>query len=258
MHPRIVRRKLGTERQWAMNGALIVLLGSVGVAQQIGPVASMSLDEIVQSMQTAQAAIRTQTSYQVIREYRLLSAPDSKPDSEVVAEVNFRPPASKAYRIQRSEGSNRGQQLVRRILDHEVEASSMENKAGRAITRDNYSFAYIGEATLAGQPCYVLGLKPKRTDKNLILGKVWVDKHSFLVRQIDGEAEKTPSWWLKSVRIKVEFADLEGIWMQTRMEAVAEVRIVGTRTLTSRILDYRKQSEVATTPFRAASILPKR
>jgi hypothetical protein len=101
-------------------------------------------------------------------------------------------------------------------------------------------------------------LKPKRTDKNLILGKVWVDKHSFLVRQIAGESEKTISWWLKSVRIKVEFADLEGIWMQTRMEAVADVRIVGARILTSRILDYRKESEVATTPFTAASVLPKR
>lgn len=258
MHPRIVRRKVGTGKCWVMNGALIALLGSVGVAQQIGPASSMSVDDIIQSMQTAQAAVRPQVSYQVIREYRLFSAQDSKPDSEVVAEVNFRPPTSKVYRIQRSEGSNRGQQLVRRILDHEVEASSAENKAGRAITRDNYSFDYIGEAMLEGQPCYVLGLKPKRTDKNLIRGKVWVDQHSFLVRQIDGEAEKTPSWWLKSVRIKLEFADLDGMWMQTRMEAVADVRIVGARTLTSRILDYRKESEVATTPFTAAFILPKR
>jgi len=31
------------------------------------------------------------------------------------------------------------------------------------------------------------------------------------------------------------------------MEAVADVRIVGTHTLTSRILDYRTISEVATT-----------
>jgi hypothetical protein len=100
----------------------------------------------------------------------------------VVAEVNFTPPAFKGYRIQRSSGSSRGQQLVRRILDHEVEATSKDSKASSAISIENYSFTYIGEATLDGQPCYILGLKPKRKEKELISGEVWVDKHFSSVR----------------------------------------------------------------------------
>ncbi len=241
-----------------MGGALIVLVSSIGVAQQIGPGKSPSLDDILQSVQTAQSATRSPASYQVIREYRLFGAKESKPDSAVVAEVDFRPPASKAYRIQSSEGSNRGPQIVRHILDHEIEATSGDHKAGRSITRDNYRFTYIGEAVVDGQPCYALGLRPKRTDKDLLSGEVWVDKHSFRVRQIEGDVEKTPSWWLRRLHVKLTFADLDGIWMQTGMEAIADVRIVGTHTLTSRILDYRKQDEVASTPFPAASGLSKR
>src|SRR5258708_40055506 len=142
-----------------MNGALIALFASTGVAQNIA--ATMPLEAIVQSIERAQAAGHPQASYQIIREYRLFGARDSKADSEVVAEVNFRPPAFKDYRIQRSSGSNRGQQVVRSILDHEVEATSKDSKASSAISSENYSFNYIGEATLDGQPCYILELKPK-------------------------------------------------------------------------------------------------
>jgi hypothetical protein len=84
-----------------------------------------------------------------------------------------------------------------------------------------------------------------------------VDKHSFLIRQIQGDMGKTPSWWLKKVHIKLAFADLEGVWMQTSMEAIADVRIVGAHTLTSRILDYRKEAEVAATPLSERSSLRK-
>jgi hypothetical protein len=47
--------------------------------------------------------------------------------------------------------------------------------------------------------------------------------------------------------MKLVFAELEGTWLQTSMEAVADVRIVGPHTLTSRILDYRGEGEVAST-----------
>ena len=199
-------------------------------------------------MEKSQATIRPQASYQIIREYRLSGATNPKADSEVVAEINFRPPSYRDYTIQRSLGSSRGPQLVRRILDHEVEVTSKE-KAGSAITADNYNFTYIGEALLDGRPCYVLGLKPRRVEKELISGQAWIDKHSFLIRQVEGEVAKTPSWWLKTVRVKLVFADLDGIWVQKSMEAVAEVRIVGSHTLSSRILDYRREHVVAETSF---------
>lgn len=243
-------------KQW-MNGALIVLICSLGMAQEPSPSGPMSLDAIIQSVQRAQAATRPHASYQVIREYRLFGAKDSKSDSEVVAEINFRPPAFRDYTIQRSTGSSRGPQLVRRILDHEVKATSQDSRASIALSSDNYNFSYIGEAMLDGQPCYVLALKPKRTEDNLISGQAWIDKHSFLIRQIEGEVEKTPSWWLKTVRIKLVFADLDGIWVQKSMEATADVRMVGSHTLTSRLLDYRREHEVAETSFSGSPGLRK-
>jgi hypothetical protein len=241
-----------------MNAALVALLCSFGVTQQAVVPPQMPLEAILQSMQKAQIAVRPQASYQIVREYRLFGAKDSKADSEVVAEINFRPPASKRYSIQRSSGSSRGAQLVRSVLDHEVEATSNDANARTAISSDNYNFNFVGEVTLDGQSCYVLGLKPKRRESNLLSGQVWVDKSSFLIRQIEGEVEKPPSWWLKKLRVRLAFADFEGTWVQTSMEAIADVRVVGAHTLTSRILDYQSESELAATPFPAGSILRKR
>jgi len=65
------------------------------------------------------------------------------------------------------------------------------------------------------------------------------------VRHIEGEISKPPSWWLKKVRVKLAFADVDGTWLQTSMEAVADVRLLGPHTLTSRILDYRSADVVA-------------
>jgi hypothetical protein len=245
---------VGTGNCWVTNGALVAVLCSGLAAQQASTAGATSLDAIVQGMQAAQSAMRVQGSYQIVREYRLSSATDSKSDSEVVAEINFRPPSHRDYTIQHSSGSSRGPQLVRRILDHEVEITSKDNPATRAISPANYGFSYMGEAMLDGHACYLLRIKPRRVETDLISGQAWIDKHSFLIRQVDGEAEKTPSWWLKTVHIKLTFTDLDGAWVQKSMEAVADVRMVGAHTLTSRILDYRREHVVAASSLSESSV----
>jgi hypothetical protein len=239
---------------WIMTGVSVGLLCCFGAAQHTPYNGALPLAEIIEAMEKTQARTRPHVSYQVIREYRLSGANDSSANSEVVAEVDFRPPASKAYRIQNSLGSKRGQQVVRRVLDEEIESSSTSNQAGALLSRENYDFTYIGEVTLDSQLCYLLGLKPKRREENLISGRVWIDQHSFLMRQIEGEVAKIPSWWLKKIRVKLQFADIDGAWLQSQMEAVADVRIFGPHTLTSRVLDYRPADEVASTRPRIRSL----
>jgi len=226
-------------------GTVLLSLCGIAGAQESANSGRLALNLIVDAVEKAQSAIHPQFPYQVLREYRLSGRNSSTSNSNVVVEVNFRPPTSKDYRIQRSSGSKRGEQVVRNLLDHEVDTASSRSKTKTAITRENYDFAYIGDAVSDGQICYVLEIKPKRKEKDLIAGKAWIDKRSFLVRRIEGEISKTPSWWLKKVRVKLSFGDYEGTWLQSSMEAVADVRIVGLHTLTSQILDYRGTDEVA-------------
>jgi hypothetical protein len=231
MKPAIKRRLL------KMAG-LIPLLCYFAIAQQSTNPAAPPLNSIVQGMEKSQSAVRGQTPYQVIREYSLFGVKSSSANADVVAHVDFKSPIGKDYSIQKWSGSSRGKQIVQRVLDHETEASKGD-QARTALTRDNYDFILMGETVLDGRPCYVLGLQPKRKEKDLVSGSAWVDKSSFLVLHLEGETARTPSWWLKSVRIKLSFGDVSGTWLQTSMEAVADVRLLGLHTLRSRILDYR-------------------
>jgi hypothetical protein len=226
-------------------GLAAVLCGSA-VAQQYSSTEEPSLAAIVQGMEKSQSEVRAQGAYQVIREYRLSGAKSSNANAEVVAQVDFVPPASQNYNIQKWSGTGRGKQVVERVLDHEAEASAAI-QTRRALTSANYDFTLIREAMFENRPCYLMGLKPKRKDKDLILGTAWVDKSSLLVLHIEGETAKSPSWWVRSVQIKLSFGDLSGTWLQTGMEAVADVRLFGTHTLTSRILDYRGSDVSAST-----------
>jgi hypothetical protein len=90
---------------WLMIGASIAPFCCFGVAQETTRWGTMSLNSIIESLEKMQAGVRPQVSYQVMREYRLFGATDSSANSDVIAEVDFRPPASEDYRIQKSSGS---------------------------------------------------------------------------------------------------------------------------------------------------------
>ena len=98
---------------------------------------------------------------------------------------------------------------------------------------------------LGGTSFYVLGLSPKRKEKELIAGRAWVDKRTFLIRRIEGEMAKSPSWLLKKVYVRLDFSEVSGLWLQTALEATADVRFAGSQTLQAQTLDCRKPTVVA-------------
>lgn len=228
-------------------GLFYGLMYSLALAQET-PVAIPSPSSLAGEIVTAQAENQPQSSYQVVRKYRVFPSDNLSAASEIVAAINFLPPTTKSYTIQKSSGNRRAEQVVRGILDHEVEASAQGRQIPTAaVMRDNYDVSYLGETVLDGHPCYLLGLSPRRKDKNLIAGKAWVDKQTFLFREVNGDLVKTPSWWLKKVHVKMMFDYVGGTWLQTATEAVADVRVFGNQTLTSEIVEFRNTDVTAKT-----------
>lgn len=228
----------------------LACVSAVCVAGQNSPqpsdAAESQLASIVQHLEEAQAHSKPAEAYLVTREYRLLDTRNSRVSSQVVAQIQYLPPARKTYVIRTRTGSGRGEQVVKRILDHESEMTRRNSHASAAaLNQDNYTFTYLGTDTVDGHECHVLGLRPRRKETELIAGRSWVDNNTFMVRRIDGDMAKTPSWMLKKVHVRLDFADVSGTWLQTGMEAVADVRFVGSQTLQSKTLDYRATSEVA-------------
>jgi Outer membrane lipoprotein-sorting protein len=195
--------------------------------------ATPDLKQIVSNMETARVQSKQTEPFLLTREYRLFHGDEVTPTSEVKAEINVVPPHERDYKIVESKGSDRGEKVVRKILDHESEAEK-RSVPPTALVSDNYDFGFLGEQSFQGAHCYVLSLHPKRKDPSLIEGKAWVDASTFLVRKVEGAMSKSPSWWVKDVTVTVLFGEISGVWTQTATNAVANVRIMGKYTVSGR------------------------
>jgi len=212
--------------------AIVVFLPvSLAFAQQNNPSTGPDLlTFIVQGMQKAQSGI--QLPVRITRVYQVGAANDF---TNVVAAVDFTPPGR--YEIQKRDGSGRAEQVVKRLLQHEIEVQgSVQKSQSKAFTNDNYAFAYIATAMLDGHLCYILQITPKRQQVELVSGRAWIDRQSFLIRRIEGTLAKSPSWWVRSVHVAITFGNFDDGWVQTSMKAVADIRCLGQREMTSQTL----------------------
>ncbi len=217
---------------------LLLCLAAVmcGSAQTVStvPTADTVLARMAQARDQNRARFRP---FIVTRNYTLFGKERHKRKSQVSAAVTFVPPDSKTYAIQQTTGIGIGETVVRRMLDSEAEVA--KDYRSTDISADNYDFRLVGEENAGDRRCYVLELLPRRMDKNLLRGKIWVDADSYLVRRIQGQpAKKSLSWWLRDVRIELLYGEVGGMWLQTASEATANVRLLGRYTIISRDVKY--------------------
>jgi len=167
--------------------------------------------------------------YEVRREYKVFRGYDKRPTSEVMAQINFVPPDMKTYKIIQALGNSRGERIVRELLDRETE--SAKKGFGSEIARANYDFVFLRQEHFGVVPEYVLRIVPKRKDKYLLRGQIWVDASTFRIRRIEGVPAKSPSLWIKGIHITLQYAELGGMWVPISFDAIATVRFLGEYTL---------------------------
>lgn len=219
-------------------GLLLLYLFTVvtGVSAQTESTAP-DVTTIVARMAQARAENRARLRpYIVTRNYKLFGKERAKTKAQVIADVSFVPPNSKQYAIEQANGAGLGERIVRRMLESETEVAKDYRLTD--FSPDNYEFRLLREEELDGHHCYVLELLPRRKDKNLLRGNIWVDAATYLLHRVDGSPAKGPSWWLRDVRIVFLYSDVKGMWLQTASESSAKVRILGQHTMVSRDVNY--------------------
>ncbi len=196
-----------------------------------------SAESIIAHMMQARSENRARLRpYSVTRDYRLFGKEKQVARSEVIARVTFDPPGIKQFVIQRASGMGLGERIVRQMLEHETEIG--RNNTLTDLSPANYDFRYLREEELGGRQCYVLAMAPRRNDKSLLRGQIWVDAATYLLQRTEGEPARSPSWWLKDARLVLVYSDVGGMWLQTSSESSAEVRFLGRHTMLSRDVEY--------------------
>jgi hypothetical protein len=195
-----------------------------------------SIEVIVTRMAEARAANRASLrAHSLTREYTLVGK-DKKPKATVIAQISFAPPGAKKFTITKATGTGFGERAVRQMLENET--AIVKNFDSTDMSLANYGFRLVREEQMGGKPCFVLELTPKRKDKTLLRGHVWVDSSTYLLLRTEGVPAKEPSWWLRESGIVFTYGDVGGMWLQTGSESRANVRFVGQYTMVSRDVDY--------------------
>lgn len=244
-------------RQRALWLLFLFLFAAASVAsapsESSAPTVNTLIARMAQARDENQARFR---SYIVTRDYQLFGKERDKTKSQVIADVTFVPPDSKKYAIQQSMGSGLGEKVVRRMLAREADIT--KDYRSTDFSPDNYDFRFLRQEHVDSQRCYVLELLPRRKDKNLLRGTIWVDVNTYLLRRTEGEPAKSPSWWLRDVRLVFVYGEVGGMWLQTASEATANVRILGQYKMVSRDVKYQLSELVAAGPSTRTRLIEHR
>jgi hypothetical protein len=177
-------------------------------------------------------------AYSSIRRYSVYKK--NKPsDAEIKVKMDYVHPSTKKFQVLSQSGSGWIDRWVFRSLIHaEEEAASEKKRIESAISSANYETKLIGQEWNQGRDCYLLELHPKRRDRFLIDGKIWVDKEDFAIVKLAGEPAKSLSFWVTQAYLVREYQKIGEFWLQSKDETNAQVRVVGEYVMKIEYSDY--------------------
>jgi len=170
--------------------------------------------------------------YSAVRTYVIRNL-EGKLAAQAVVRVDYEAPDKKTFNTTSEKGSGIVRHLVfDRLIQSEGETSAGREHHNSAITAANYTFLLEGEEEVGPYHCFVLEATPKRKDKYLFEGKIWIDAGDFAVVKIAGHPAKKPSFWINRADFVRQYQRIDGFWLPYRDETSVEVKLYGRRVFT--------------------------
>jgi len=208
------------------DGARAAKPAPLGVEQVVQNLAQMNLRRL-----HALSTYQSTRTYRV--EYRGFAGPRS---AEMVVNVKYHSPGTKEFVIQSATGSKLMiDQVLKKLLAAETEAQDAEMQRHSALTDENYRFTLVGSESKPSGMTYVLEVEPRRKDKFLYRGRIWVDAIDFAVVRVEAEPAKNPSFWTKRAEIVQVYKKVSNFWLPESNRSATAIRLGGHADLT---IDY--------------------
>lgn len=196
----------------------------------------------------AHNAFRTSTllNYTVSRTYQVVDL-QGKVHAEEAGQMEYRAPDRKTFSVT----SEKGSIVVRRLALNALITSEIETTAGKqhhdsAISPANYTLHLLGEQQVGPYRCFMAQAAPKRTDKYLFEGKLWIDVNDYAVVRIEGHPAKKLSFWIQRADFVRQYQKVGEFWLPQRDVTFVDVRLYGKRVLTIDHHDYTVNGSVST------------
>ena len=212
------------------------------ISQPSEQTAPLSADEVAEKLERSDeqraAALEQFSSQRVYRMHYHGFAGDY--EAQMVVDVTYRAPNVKQFRVVSQTGSTFViNHIFKRLMESEQEFINDQNRQETALNTENYKFTLAGyDPTLDGGE-YVLNLLPRKKNKFLYRGKIWVDGKDFAVVRIEAQPSQSPSLWIKNTEIEHKYMKVDGFWLPASDHTESEMRLGGEANLSIEYKDYR-------------------
>ena len=176
--------------------------------------------------------------YTSLRTYQVIDL-KGKVHAEEIGRMEFHAPDKKTFTVTSEAGSG----LVRHmalnpLISSEIEAASGKEHHDSAISSENYSLELLGEQQIGPHRCYVAKAVPRRKDKYLFEGKLWIDVSDYAVVRIEGHPAKKLSFWITRADFVRQYQKVDGFWLPQKDQTFVQVRLYGKKMLTIEHQNY--------------------
>jgi len=176
--------------------------------------------------------------YTDLRTYQVIDL-KGRVHAEEIGEMEFHAPEKKTFVVTFESGSG----LIRRmalnpLISSEIEAAAGKEHHDSAISSANYSLDLLGEQQVGPRHCFVAQAVPKRKDKYLFEGKLWIDADDYAVVRIEGHPAKKLSFWIERADFVRQYQKIGGFWLPEQDQTFVHVRLYGTKVLNIKHQNY--------------------
>ncbi len=159
--------------------------------------------------------------------------------AEMLVQVQGDRDGTKHFEVVSEEGWGGARKHVfHKMLESETETSRPEIRANARLIPENYDFVLVGTELVAGRAAYVLEIRPKRNEKYLFQGRIWVDAEDYALVRAEGRPAKKPSFWTKSIHFVQIYQKCGSVWFPVSTQSVTEAHLFGTTDVSIEYFDY--------------------
>ena len=192
--------------------------------------------------------------YTALRTYQVVDS-KGKVHAEEIGQMEFRAPDKKTFTVTSESGSEMIRHMaLNRLISSEMEAVAGKEHRDSALSRENYSLDLLGEQQVGPYHCFVAQATPKRKDKYLFEGKLWIDVNDYAVVRIEGHPAKKLSFWIQRADFVRQYQKIDGFWLPEKDQTLVQVRLYGKKILK---IEHRNYVVNAGQSTNAWSIVPE-
>jgi negative regulator of sigma E activity len=163
--------------------------------------------------------------------------------AEMLVQVQGDQDGTKHFEIISQEGwGGANKHVLRKMLESETETSRPEMRTSAKLNPQNYDFTLVGTELLGSREAYVLEVHPRRNEKYLFQGRIWVDAEDYALARAEGKPAKKPSFWTKDIRFVQIYQKRGPLWFPLSTQSVTEAHLFGTTDVRIEYRDYEPKT----------------